>query len=239
MGLSEVQRTLALLLTKAELRDRLRAGTESANAVAVELGLNGADLAQVQHFAMAELERSARSLHAKRWQEIQKLLPLSLKAASLSMPVDTVFGNNSNGSASNGNNSKDSGPGELPSTPGRAKNPLFPLFRQFAETYVPGGSKRHANDAIAFANWVNAYATSTPCPPWLTDLLRYEATWLRLHSDTRPRFLYMQRYRYPVPKIATTLTQTTPNIGQIGTKSTLLCWLRLSPKTDIRMIQLF
>ncbi len=231
MGLSEVQRTLALLLTNAELRDRLRAGTESANAVAKELGLDAADLAQVQHFAMAELERSARSLHAKRWQEIQKLLPLSLKAAALSLSVHAE------------NSSNDPGAGDLPSTPGKAKNPLFRLFTRFAETCVPGGSKRHANDAIAFANWVNEHAKSTPANsetlPWLPDLLRYEATWLRLHIDTRPRFLHIERYRYPAPRIATDLTQTTPDMGQIVTRPTLVCWLRVSPTTNIRMIPLF
>ena len=69
---------------------------------------------------MPDVEHFARSLRAKRWNEIEKLLPLSVRAAK------------------------------------RAGFALARLFYAFAQQYTPKGSKRHAQDAIAFATWISA-----------------------------------------------------------------------------------
>jgi hypothetical protein len=62
----------------------------------------------------------------------------------------------------------------------RALGPRFAaLFWQHADAYLPRGTKRHRDDALAFAAFVARAARVEGLePPWAADLMRYEAGWL-------------------------------------------------------------
>ena len=183
MGLEEVQRGLASLLTNERLREQFAADPRS---VARTLNLSAEDAVELEALASGEVERFARSLCAKRWNEIQKLLPVSTQSAQMA-----GFG-------------------------------LRRLFLRFAQSYTPHGGKRHAQDALAFADWAaqqqalfqnntqNAGSKRADSPDaaaaaWLPDLLRYEAAWLEMQMQPNRRWR-LRRFAYPVPALARAVT---------------------------------
>ena len=212
MGLSEMQRELALLLTDADMRERFAADPQG-----VEQSLNLSMEARAQRVlpSDAEVERFARSLCAKRWNEIQKLLPVSTQGAQ-----SVGF-------------------------------PLRRAFLQFAQEYTPQGSKRHARDAIAFADWVGRQPKETfqdaggtyykANAAWLPDLIRYEAAWLEMQI-TPTRFWMLRRFAYPVPLLARAVSQSQPGdatmdnllSGLLSARPIFVIWLRLSPNGRLR-----
>lgn len=54
------------------------------------------------------------------------------------------------------------------------------LFWQYAETYLPQGIKKHREDAIAFANFLEKTTDGKE-----RDLVRYEKTWLLTYEGDR------------------------------------------------------
>ncbi|MCC5634968.1 hypothetical protein LC593_03700 [Nostoc sp. CHAB 5844] len=53
------------------------------------------------------------------------------------------------------------------------------LFWRYAQTHLPTGIKKHREDAIAFANFINKMAENEDLEPiWISDLVCYEKTWL-------------------------------------------------------------
>ena len=208
MGLSEMQRGLALLLTDADMRERFAADPQG---VEQSLNLSAEARAQGALPTGAEIERFARSLRAKRWNEIQKLLPFSTQGAR------------------------------------SVEYPLRRVFLRFAQGYAPQGCKRHAQDALAFADWVERQpkatfqdADGTPNKAnavWLPDLIRYEAAWLEMRI-TPARCWMLRRFQYPVPLLARILSQThTGGAAMEDLLSNLLStrpifgiWLRLWPR---------
>ncbi|MBD2296084.1 hypothetical protein H6G06_22040 [Anabaena sphaerica FACHB-251] len=63
------------------------------------------------------------------------------------------------------------------------------LFWRYAETYLPPGIKKHQNDAISFANFIVKTAQEESIEPaWISDLVRYEKTWLLAYKS----HLYLQ-----------------------------------------------
>lgn len=204
MGLQAVQHGLALLLTDDELRERFAVDPQG---VAQTLNLDAADAAQLSLLASAEVERFARSLRARRWNEIQKLLPVSIQAAQ------------------------------------QAEFPLRRLFLNFAQTYAPQGGKRHAQDALAFADWMTRQSSETfsisnsPNAAWLPDLLRYEAAWLEMQLMPSRHWM-LRRFEYPVAQWirARTLTAVEGKVtdSSPSMRTTLSLWLRLSPSGKLR-----
>lgn len=211
-----MQRGLALLLTDADMRERFAA---DPRGVEQTLNLSAEEMAQRALPAGAEVERFACSLRAKRWNEIQKLLPISTQGAQ-SVGV-----------------------------------PLRRAFLRFAQGYVPQGSKRHAQDALAFADWVGRQPKETfqdavgthhkANAAWLPDLIRYEAAWLEMQI-TPARFWMLRRFSYPVPLLARALSQSQPGDatlesllpGQLSARTIFIIWLRLSPNGRLRNCKL-
>jgi hypothetical protein len=200
MGLSEQQCALARLLTDADLRARF---ATDLNEVERELALSPDDTTQLSALVMPDVERSARSLHAKRWNEVEKRLPLSACAAH------------------------------------QRHLPLRREFLQFAQTYVPQGSKRHAQDAIAFADWCaqrpagqfSEAESPVAAPAWLPDLMRYEAAWLSVALETRPRFVVLRRFGFPIHRIARAIAQSPREplaSNVVSARFSLAVWSRLS-----------
>jgi hypothetical protein len=93
------------------------------------------------------------------------------------------------------------------------------LFWRYADTYLPSGTKKHRQDAIAFAAFI---AAERPDPPWAGDLARYEAAWLQ---DSEPaRRAVLQRFHYPVDRLAHAVAM---GIAPPVPRPTLVLWLRL------------
>ncbi|AFZ59544.1 hypothetical protein H6G54_14005 [Anabaena cylindrica FACHB-243] len=71
------------------------------------------------------------------------------------------------------------------------------LFWRYAETYLPQGIKKHRDDAIAFADFILKVAEEESIEPvWISDLLRYEKTWL-LASESHS-YLQICWFRYAI-----------------------------------------
>jgi len=65
------------------------------------------------------------------------------------------------------------------------------FFWQYAETYLPQGIKKHREDAIAFANFLEKTTSDL-----VADLVRYEKTWLLTYE--RDRYFQICWFRYAV-----------------------------------------
>jgi hypothetical protein len=101
------------------------------------------------------------------------------------------------------------------------------LFWRYADSYLPGGTKKHPQDAIAFAAFI---ADAAPLdPPWAGDLARYEAAWLQGADPTR-RAVW-QRFRYPAGQLARAVAA---GAAPPSPRFTLTLWVRLWPGSRLR-----
>ncbi|WP_413171480.1 hypothetical protein [Anabaena azotica] len=88
------------------------------------------------------------------------------------------------------------------------------LFWRYAETYLPKGIKKHQDDAIAFSNFIIKTAPAENIEPtWISDLVRYEKTWLSVYESHRLLQICWFRYAVHLDCIA---------------KPTIAIWWRLS-----------
>src|SRR5436190_8268533 len=71
------------------------------------------------------------------------------------------------------------------------------LFRQYADTYIPSGIKKHRNDAIAFVTFAEHIAHEKGIEPeWVTEVMRYEKFCLQASEVTR--YLMIRKFRYSI-----------------------------------------
>lgn len=78
----------------------------------------------------------------------------------------------------------------------------FPtLFARYAATTVPHGVKRHQQDSLAFAEFLQ----SQDMGPQLIELARYEATWLKARN-TKVRFI-TRYFKFPMAKLCRSAQQ--------------------------------
>ncbi|QFS49080.1 hypothetical protein GXM_06574 [Nostoc sphaeroides CCNUC1] len=100
------------------------------------------------------------------------------------------------------------------------------LFWRYAQTHVPKGIKKHREDAIAFANFIGFVAEKENLdPPWISDLVRYEKTWLLAYEPTRR--LIVCWFRYPVGIASPDAMKRQPTIA---------IWFRFSKRAQLRHI---
>ncbi|MBH8577655.1 hypothetical protein I8752_32765 [Nostocaceae cyanobacterium CENA369] len=98
------------------------------------------------------------------------------------------------------------------------------LFWQYAESYLPKGIKKHREDAIAFSNFIiKVSQAESLSPTWVSDLVRYEQTWL-LAYEPSSRFSVCF-FRYPVNKLGTSET--------INPLPTIAIWWRFSARSQL------
>jgi hypothetical protein len=97
------------------------------------------------------------------------------------------------------------------------------LFWQYAETHIPQGIKKHREDAIAFANFIQKQDLE---PVWVSDLVRYEKTWLLVY-DSHYCFQVCW-FCYPIDKLGTT--------SDIHRQLTLGIWWRLKKRSQLHHI---
>jgi hypothetical protein len=94
------------------------------------------------------------------------------------------------------------------------------LFWRYAQTYLPTGVKKHREDAIAFANFINNVAQNENLEPtWLGDLVRYERAWLLAYEPVS-RFNICW-FRHAIH-------------SDFNAQPTLAIWLRLSGRSQLR-----
>lgn len=97
------------------------------------------------------------------------------------------------------------------------------LFWRYAETHIPQGIKKHRQDAIAFSNFIQQQKIE---PAWVSDLVRYEKTWLLAYESHRS--LQVCWFRYPIDKLGST--------QEIHRQLTLAIWWRLTARSQLHHI---
>jgi hypothetical protein len=120
----------------------------------------------------------------------------------------------------------------LPFTQAALGDRFGPLFMRHAAAYAPSGIRKHRDDALAFATFVERLARWEPfAPPAAPDQLRYEAAWLRT-ADANP-CLIVRRFQHPV--------RTWGGVGRDLRAFGLLgiaLWVRFSPGGPLRHLLL-
>jgi hypothetical protein len=107
---------------------------------------------------------------------------------------------------------------------------LAPLFWQYAKTYFPKGIKKHREDAIAFANFIAEVAQEESIDPvWVSDLARYEKTWL-LANEPKSH-LSVCWFHYTIDKVA--------SLEAMNRQLTIAIWFRFSKRSQLRHIVLY
>jgi hypothetical protein len=107
------------------------------------------------------------------------------------------------------------------------------LFREYAQTGVPSGTKKHTEDAISFAAYAERSQRLQDCAPaWTIELLGYESESLRA-AKPKPH-LRWRRFRYPVHEIARRLSQGEQVSEQLETCPVVLLWFRPSRNARLR-----
>lgn len=109
----------------------------------------------------------------------------------------------------------------LPTTEKSLKAKFNEYFLEFAKSYIPSGVKKHRDDAIAFAKFLNEQAVSIPA--WCRELAVYEA--MRLELGETKKLIIFQVFQYPIKEIFQAIfnnEEPKPN-----KKRTLAIWLRI------------
>ncbi len=109
------------------------------------------------------------------------------------------------------------------------------LFCQYADSYVPSGVKRHSEDAIAFATYIERRVVVEKgiAPIWVADVVRYEKARL-LMGDVKRRMLLM-RSHYALNQLIQSLERGDEEPSLLS-KSTYMLWYRLSSKGNARLL---
>jgi len=116
----------------------------------------------------------------------------------------------------------------LPATR-RALGPRFAaLFQQFCDGYTPGGTKKHRDDALAFAAFLRR---EWSVPPWIVDLARYEAAWLR--ATAGECVVLACWFRYPVGAMVREVAEGN-GLQPPDKRPTLAFWFRLLGRGRLR-----
>jgi hypothetical protein len=99
------------------------------------------------------------------------------------------------------------------------------LFRQYAHTYVPSGIKKHRDDAIAFAVFIERIAHEKGIEPeWITEVMRYEKSRLLAWEPTR--YLVICRFRYSITKLLQGVTHE-DEIPLLVKRPSFVLWWKL------------
>ena len=107
------------------------------------------------------------------------------------------------------------------------------LFREYAQTHLPGGTKKHLEDAVSFAAYAERDSRlADAAPAWAIELLGYERESLR--AGIPKPFLRWRSFRYPVHEIARRLSKGEAVSAQLEARPVLLLWFRPSRNARLR-----
>lgn len=102
------------------------------------------------------------------------------------------------------------------------------LFWQYAETYLPAGIKKHRDDAVAFALFLeNLTQTQEIEPVWLADVIKYERC--RLQASNINQKLIVSQFSYSIEPLIRSL-QNQEKEPVLISQPSILIWFRLSPQ---------
>jgi hypothetical protein len=102
------------------------------------------------------------------------------------------------------------------------------LFWRYADTYLPTGIKKHRQDAIAFANFIIKVVPAENIElAWVSDLVRYEKTWLLAYQNHSR--LNVRWFRYPIDKLA-----SPEALHGVMMQPTIAVWWRLSVRASLQ-----
>ncbi len=118
----------------------------------------------------------------------------------------------------------------LPRTKRVLGNCFDDLFRLYAKTTLPNGTKKHLQDAVQFADFLHTkLAAEKQIPLWIAELARYEASWLEVR--THPCLL-IRGFRALTKETAH--LEANPSLNPaLRPRRTLALWLRLPGKERI------
>ena len=102
-------------------------------------------------------------------------------------------------------------------------------FRAYAETYLPDGTKKHLDDALAFAVFLPA--AQTDAPAWARDVLRYETARL-IALQPKPCFI-ARRFRHALKPLLRSLNQAEA-APVVVSQSSGAVWCRPTPDASLR-----
>jgi len=110
------------------------------------------------------------------------------------------------------------------------------LFRRYADTHLPRGIKKHRDDALAFAAFIEQVGCTEGVEPcWAVELARYEAACLTA-ADPTCRWV-VRCFRHPLASVVWALAHgddlPTPPI-----QPTLAVWVRLPKRGRLRHVVL-
>ncbi|MDQ3042800.1 MAG: hypothetical protein M3R11_10550, partial [Acidobacteriota bacterium] len=97
------------------------------------------------------------------------------------------------------------------------------FFRQFASRFTPASIKKHLEDAIAFADFLQ---TEEVEPFWVRDAAKFEQTKLEFNNFGK-RFVY-EIFDCDIKEF---IRQNANAPGEIRKKKTLAIWIRFGNKT--------
>jgi hypothetical protein len=104
------------------------------------------------------------------------------------------------------------------------------LFREFAARFLPQTIKKHLEDAIQFAGFLEAKRIR---PAWTNDLIGFERAKLIFHNSAR-RFLF-KKFDCDVREIIKNVSHSdaTPAENDFPKRKTLALWIRVGRKTRL------
>ena len=106
------------------------------------------------------------------------------------------------------------------------------LFGQYADSFMPSGTAKHRQDAIAFVAYIEeALSVHTTEPTRAVGLARYEAAWLKA-ADPTSRWIVC-RLREPISRLVRCARHDAPS-----PRATVALWFRLSPRSRLRHVVL-
>ena len=101
-----------------------------------------------------------------------------------------------------------------------------PLFLKFAQQYVPGGIKKHHQDACAFAQWLPSAWSELDLPPWANEVAQLEVDTLQFSLHQKK--LAWRFFTYPIRNVAHGIKTNQPYTS--GKRPTLFIWHRFTQK---------
>jgi hypothetical protein len=105
-----------------------------------------------------------------------------------------------------------------------------PLFNEFSQTFTPQTTKKHYEDALAFADFLAKRRTTES---WISEIAKYE--FLRLDFSGHSKRFAIGIFAYDIRRIIENAVLGHEKIEKYGKRRTVAVWLRYGEKTIHRI----
>jgi len=114
----------------------------------------------------------------------------------------------------------------LPLTKKVLKEDFTKYFREFSQTFTPQTVKKHFEDALGFAKFLQ---THTLKPIWANDLAKFEFSRLIFNSDTKK--IVFAKFNHDIRELIREVShQTLETPNDFQQKMTFALWLKIGKK---------